>query len=92
MPTTSPLPALSIDQPDLFVGTIGELRTEIRQHGGGAPPRYVAPPIEDVDARADAGADFSPVQIAERLRAYERDFGVVQIRRVSLNQLARQLL
>lgn len=36
------------EQPDLFVSSAGQLLAEIRRHGGGTPPRFVAP-----DAEAD---------------------------------------
>lgn len=83
--------ALPDDQPDLFVGTAEELLTEIDQHGGGAPPRYPAPPT-DADVDEDAAGDFSPVKVAERLRVLEREHGIVQIRQVSLSYLATLLL
>lgn len=66
-------------EPDLFAATPEELRAEMRRHGGGVPPRYPAPPIED----AGDAPYFSPVQAAEAAR----ESGMVAIRVVPLDRL-----
>lgn len=79
-----------LDQPDLFAATREDLRSEISRNGGGTPPRWIAPaPDAPPEGAAD---DFSPVRTAELLRALERSLGVVTIRRVSLAQMAEELL
>jgi len=74
---------LDDEQPDLFVATPADLRAEVRQLGGGTPPRYPAPPMEDEEERPD----FSPVQIGEARRATERATGTVRISVIPLERM-----
>lgn len=76
------------DQPDLFAATPEDLRSEVRRHGGGTPPRWIAP----AEPEFEDDRSFSPVQFAEALRQGERLTGTVSIRRVSLARLAEQLV
>lgn len=58
-----------IAQPDLFVRSPRELTAEVRRHGGGTPPRFIAPEAEPGE---DEGPAYSPVRFAEEVRANER--------------------
>lgn len=57
-----------IAQPDLFVRSPRELTAEVRRHGGGTPPRFIAPEAED---GCDEAPRFSPVHFAKEIRASE---------------------
>lgn len=54
-------------QPDLFSNGAGALLAEVRRHGGGTPPRYIAEAHENDEA--EEGPDFSPVRYAENVSA-----------------------
>lgn len=83
------------DQPDLFAATPEELRREISRYGGGTPPLWIAPAPEVI--AEDEPEDFSPVCVAEALRAQERateeaarrgQRRTVSIRVISMDRLA----
>lgn len=77
------------EQPDLFVSSAGQLLAEIRRHGGGTPPRFVAPD-EDADM---AGSCFcSRVAANDQPRDPSRSKGeprTVRIRVVDIGDLGK---
>jgi len=70
-----------IAQPDLFVRGAGELMAEVRRHGGGTPPRFIAP--DPCEACEDC-LPYSPVKFAEELRASEQRADRAEARTVSI--------
>lgn len=58
-------------QSDLFANSVGEMLAEIRIHGGGEPPRFIAD-TEEEEEEEESENYYSPVQFAEELRRHER--------------------